>query len=96
MEPQRSIWEALQHLRLGSDREQWDVHLDAQSKFKKEHQVCLVAMGLNLAHQNPAGIKKVLQGAWAAKGCVDVKINDDGTINFYFAKNHVDTGGSSL
>lgn len=45
-------------------------------------------MGLNLVHQNPAGIKKALQGAWASKGCVDAKINDNNTINFYFAKEY--------
>ncbi|VVB04962.1 unnamed protein product [Arabis nemorensis] len=45
-------------------------------------------MGLNLAHQNPAGIKKALQGAWEQKGCIDAKINDDGTINFYFVKEY--------
>ncbi|VVB10806.1 unnamed protein product [Arabis nemorensis] len=36
--------------------------------------------GLNLEHQNPAGIKRVLQASWEAKGCVDSKANDDGTI----------------
>lgn len=88
MESQKSIWEALQNLRLGSEREKWDVHTDAQEKFTEEHKLCIVAQGLNLEHQNPAGIKKALQGAWVSKGCIDAKVNDDGTVNFYFAKEY--------
>ncbi|VVB14565.1 unnamed protein product [Arabis nemorensis] len=88
MESQKSIWEVFKGLRLGSDKEPWVLHQDVQDKFEKEHQLCLVVKGLNLDHQNPAGIKKTMMASWAPKGCVDAKVNDDGTVNFYFAKDY--------
>lgn len=87
-DPTKIIWKALQDLKLGADKEKWIVHEDAQKKFEKDHRLCLVAKGLNPFHQNPAGIKVALPKIWQLVGKVESQINDDGTVNFYFEKEH--------
>ncbi|KAH0926993.1 hypothetical protein HID58_019249, partial [Brassica napus] len=87
-DPTKIIWKALQDLKLGADKERWIVHEDAQKKFAKDHRLCLVAKGLNPFHQNPAGIKVALPRIWQLVGKVERQINDDGTVNFYYQKEH--------
>lgn len=43
---------------------------------------------VELTAYESAGLKKVLQGAWESKGCTDAQVNDDGIVNFYFAKEY--------
>ncbi|XP_024015831.1 uncharacterized protein LOC112089091 [Eutrema salsugineum] len=85
---EKEIWEALQGLSIGSDGETWRVHQDAQQQFTKDHRLCLVARGLNPDHQKPAGIKAMLPKAWLLEDMVESQIKDDGTVNFYFEKEH--------
>lgn len=84
----KEIWKALQDMKLGAGSDLWSIHEDARRVFHKDHRTCLVAMGLNPYHQNPAGLKAALPRAWQLTGRVESQINDDGTVNFYFESEH--------
>lgn len=84
----KEIWKALQDMTLGSDRDRWSIHEHAREVFQKDHRTCLVAMGLNPYHQNPAGLKVALPRAWQLTGKVESQINNNGTVNFYFESEH--------
>lgn len=87
-DPLRGVWRALQDLRIGADRARWSIHEEVQEEFEKDHNLCLVANGLNPYHQNALGIKVYLPRTWQLVGKVEGQINDDDTVSFYFDNEH--------
>ncbi|KFK24427.1 hypothetical protein AALP_AAs55026U000600 [Arabis alpina] len=88
MSSQKEIWDALQDLRLGSDQETWKLQVKVHQQFEVDHKLCLVVKGLNPEVQKPTGIKGAMPGIWGLIDKVEGQIQDDGTVNFYFWKEH--------
>ncbi|KFK24078.1 hypothetical protein AALP_AAs41215U000100 [Arabis alpina] len=88
MELQRQIWDVLKDMCIGSKKDPWKVHTDAQQKYIYDHRLCLVVKGLNPDHQNPKGIKLAMPGSWGLIGRVEGQVTDDGLVKFFFQKEH--------
>ncbi|CAE6215989.1 unnamed protein product [Arabidopsis arenosa] len=83
----KDLWLALQNLNLGSDRRPIKLSLEAIRKKEADHQLSLVVKGLHPS-QNPAGIKLMMPRIWKLEGRVSSRINEDGTVQFFFKYEH--------
>ncbi|KAG7547813.1 Ribonuclease H domain [Arabidopsis suecica] len=92
----KDLWFALQNLNLGSDRSPIKLSTEATRKRDADHRLSLVVKGLHPS-QNPAGIKVMMPKIWKLEGRVSSRINEDGTVQFFFKHEHqmltvLDTG----
>ncbi|VYS48171.1 unnamed protein product [Arabidopsis thaliana] len=85
---EKDLWEALQNLNLGSERTPLRMSMEARRSRDMDNRLSLVVKGLNPHHQKPAGIKATMPKAWRMDGRVTSRINDDGTVQFFFKAEH--------
>jgi len=84
----KELWQALQNLDLGSERAPLKMSAEARRSRDIDNRLSLIVKGLNPQHQKPAGLKGALPKAWRLDGRVTSRINDDGTVQFFFKAEH--------
>lgn len=83
----KELWYSLQNLNLGLERSPLQISSDAKSKRDAEHRLSLIVKGLHPS-QNPAGIKVMMPKLWKLEGRVNSRINEDGSVQFFFKHEH--------
>ncbi|CAH2060360.1 unnamed protein product [Thlaspi arvense] len=84
-----NVWEAMQNLSLGGEsRLLQPISADARRVRSDNNRLSLIALGLNPTHQKPVDLKILLLKAWKLKGKLTSRINNDGTVQFYFKAEH--------
>ncbi|CAE6123705.1 unnamed protein product [Arabidopsis arenosa] len=83
----QDLWYSLQNLNLGSERAPLKLSSEAKNRRDAEHQLSLVVKGLHPS-QNPAGIKVMMPKIWKLEGRITSRINDDGSVQFFFKREH--------
>ncbi|KAG7594038.1 Zinc knuckle CX2CX4HX4C [Arabidopsis thaliana x Arabidopsis arenosa] len=86
-EKEKDLWLSLQNLNLGSERSPLKLSIEASKKREADHRLSLVVKGLHPS-QNPAGIKVMMPKIWQLEGRIASRINDDGTVQFFFKQEH--------
>ncbi|KAG7557763.1 Zinc knuckle CX2CX4HX4C [Arabidopsis suecica] len=83
----KDLWLALQNLNLGAERSPLKLSSEATRKREADHRLSLVVKGLHPS-QNPAGIKVLMPKIWKLEGKVTSRINEDGSVQFFFKHEH--------
>ncbi|CAL9247964.1 unnamed protein product, partial [Arabidopsis halleri] len=83
----KELWKNLQNLSLGSERSPLKISTDAKNKRDAEHRLSLIVKGVHPS-QNPAGIKVMMPKIWKMEGRVTSRINEDGSVQFFFRHEH--------
>lgn len=83
----KDLWISLQNLNLGLERSPVKLSIEANRKRDAAHRLSLVVKGLH-SSQNPAKIKIMMPKIWKLEGRVTSRINEDGTVQFFFAQKH--------
>lgn len=83
----KELWFALQNLNLGSEQAPLKLSAEANKKRETDHRLSLVVKGLHPS-QNPAGIKIMMPKIWKVEGRITSRINEDGSVQFFFQKEH--------
>ncbi|XP_020886212.1 uncharacterized protein LOC110229748 [Arabidopsis lyrata subsp. lyrata] len=83
----KELWISLQNLNLGLEHSPLKISNDAKNRRDAEHRLSLVVQGLHPS-QNPAGIKVMMPKIWKLEGRVTSRINDDGSVQFFFRHEH--------
>ncbi|CAE6073922.1 unnamed protein product [Arabidopsis arenosa] len=83
----KELWISLQNLNLGLERSPQKISNDAKNKRDAEHHLSLVVKRIHPS-QNPAGIKVMMPKVWKLEGRVTSRINEDGSVQFFFRHEH--------
>lgn len=83
----KDLWIDLQNLSLGSEKSPLVLSHEAKKKRDEEHNLSLVVKGTHPS-QNPAGIKVMMPKIWKLDGRINSRINEDGTVQFFFRQKH--------
>ncbi|CAL9242262.1 unnamed protein product, partial [Arabidopsis halleri] len=83
----KDLWISLQNLNLGLERSPLKLSIEANRKRDATHRLSLVVKGLH-SSQNPAGIKVMMPKIWKLEGCITSRINEDGSVQFFFTQEH--------
>ncbi|KAG7583573.1 hypothetical protein ISN44_As08g030850 [Arabidopsis suecica] len=83
----KELWKNLQNMSLGSERSPLKISTDAKNKRDAEHRLSLIVKGVHPS-QNPAGIKVMMPKIWKMEGRVTSRINEDGSVQFFFKHEH--------
>ncbi|KAG7563755.1 Endonuclease/exonuclease/phosphatase superfamily [Arabidopsis suecica] len=83
----KDLWISLQNLNLGLERSPLNLSIEANRKRDDAHRLSLVVKGLH-SSQNPAGIKIMMPKVWKLEGRITSRINEDGTVQFFFTQEH--------
>ncbi|CAH2070006.1 unnamed protein product [Thlaspi arvense] len=84
-----NVWEVMQNLSFGGENQNpQQISVDARRVRTDNNRLSLLALALNSAHQKHMDLKILLPKAWKMEGKITSRINNDGTVQFYFKYDH--------